>query len=167
MDDMLIKFKEVVDEEIQAYELLGELYELKQSILIQGKTDSLWDIDAKIMAEADIIRAVSQKRKEVAKYLGNEDITLSEVIEKARASDEILAQKLQGQKTKINILSKSIALQEETNFELVKHGLTMVGKTIDIIVKAVLPEVQVGQYNKQGKSIKGDKSLISSIVEEA
>ena len=50
---------------------------------------------------------------------------------------------------------------------LIKHGLIMVGKTIDIIVKALLPEVQVGQYDKQGQSVKGDKSLISSIVEEA
>lgn len=166
MDDMLIKFKDVVDEEIQAYELLGELYKIKQSILVQGKSDALWDIDAQIIARADNIKALNQKRREIARYLGNEDITMSEIIEKAKKADDVLAQKLQSQQTKLQILSKSLILQEDTNMNLIKHGLTMVGKTIDIIVGALLPQIQSGQYNSSGKSVESDKSLISSIVEE-
>jgi len=41
----------------------------------------------------------------------------------------------------------------------------MVGKTLDIIVGALMPQ-STGQYDKSGQSIHADKSLISSIVEE-
>lgn len=166
MDDTLIKFKEVVDEEIQAYESLGQLYEIKQSILVQGKSDELWDIDAKIIERADSIRALSLKRKDVARYLGNEDFTISEIIEKAKEANDSIADKLETQKTKLRILAKTLNLQEKTNMTLVKHGLVMVGKTLDIIVGALLPQIQSGHYNKQGQSIKSDKSLISSVSEE-
>jgi len=165
MDDMLIKFKEVVDEEIQAYEALGELYEIKQSILVQGKSDALWDIDAQIVNKADNIKELNQKRKAVAKYLGDENITLSEVIEKAKNSNDDLANKIIAQKAKLLVLSKSIALQEKTIMTLVKHGLIMVGKTLDIIAGVILPHSK--QYNKNGQNIEMDKSSLSSIVQEA
>lgn len=167
MDDMLIKFKEAVDEEIQAYESLGELYMIKQSILVQGKSDALWDIDAQIVSKVDDIKELNKKRKEVAKYLGDENITMSEIIEKAKEANNALAGKLESQKTKLNLLAKSLSLQEDTNMTLIKHGLTMVGKTIDIIVGAIMPQGQEGQYNNHGQSIKIDKSLISSVIEEA
>ena len=166
MDDTLYKFKEVVDEEIEAYESLGELYEIKQSFLVQGKSDNLWTIDAQIVSQADNIRQINLKRKEVAGYLGNEDLTMSEAIEKAKQINDTLANNLQTQKTKIKILARSLTLQEKTNITLIKHGLTMVGKTIDIIVGALVPHV-AGQYDKKGQNIENDKSLISSIVEEA
>lgn len=166
MDDMLIKFKEVVDEEIQAYESLGELYKIKQSLLVQGKSDVLWDIDAQIVSRADNIKKLNQKRKEIAKYLGDENFTISEIIEKAKAANDSIADKLETQKTKLKILAKSLTLQENTNMTLIKHGLTMVGKTLDIIVGALLPQVQSGQYNSSGQSVESDKSMISSIVEE-
>lgn len=167
MDDMLVKFKDVVDEEILAYESLGDLYTVKQSILVQGKSDALWDIDAQILSKADNIRELNQKRKEIAGYLGNEDLTMSEIIEKAKQANDVLANKLQAQQTKLKILAKSLTLQEDTTQNLIQHGLTMVGKTLDIIVSALLPQVQGGQYNRSGKNIDGDKSLISSVVEEA
>lgn len=166
MDDTLFKFKEVIDEEIEAYESLGELYEIKQSVLVQGKSDELWTIDAQIVSQADNIRQINLKRKEVAGYLGNEDLTMSEAIEKAKEINDALANNLQAQKTKIKILARALTLQEKTNITLIKHGLTMVGKTIDIIVGAIVPHV-AGQYDKKGQNIENDKSLISSIVEEA
>ena len=164
MDDILIKFKEVVDEEIQAYEKLGELYKIKQSILMQRKTDELWNIDAQILDRAENIKEINRKRKELSKYLGNEDITLSEVIEKAKASNDSLVGKLENQQTTLKVLSKTIALQETTNMTLVKHGLTVVGKTMDIIINAVAPHSK--QYNEKGKNVGIDKSMMSSIVEE-
>lgn len=164
MDDMLIKFKDVVDEEIQAYELLGELYKIKQSLLIQGKSDALWDIDAQIIARANNIKALNQKRRDIAKYLGNEDITMSEIIEKAKKADIALAEKLKTQKTQLQILSKSLMLQEDTNINLIKHGLTMVGKTLEIIISAFAPKGN--EYDKAGNNIQLYEEHISSIVEE-
>jgi len=167
MDNTLLEFKEIIDEEIQAYESMGELYNIKQSLLVQGKSDALWDIDAQIVERANGIRALNRKRKEIARYLGNENLTMSEAIEKAKESNERLVDSLQSQQTKLRIITKSLTLQENTNMTLIKHGLRMVGKTIDIIIEAVMPQAQAGQYNSHGQSIETDKSLISSVVEEA
>jgi len=167
MDNKLLKFKEVVDEEIQAYESMGDLYEMKQSILVQGKSDVLWDVDAQIIERANIIRALTLKRKDIARYLGNENLTMSEAIEKAKESNNGLVDSLQSQQVKLKILTKSLTLQENTNMTLIKHGLKMVGKTIDILVEAVMPQAKAGSYDNQGKNIEVDKSLISSVFEEA
>lgn len=166
MDDKLLKFKEVVDEEIQAYESLGQLYQIKQAILIQGKNDSLWEIDAQIVTQAEDIRNLSKKRKSIASYLGNENLTMTEAIEKAKAANDEIADSMEAQKAKLNILSKSLSLQETTNMTLIKHGLIMVGKTLDIIVGAIIPHV-TGEYDKKGQNIDNNKNLVSSIVEEA
>ena len=167
MDNKLLKFKEIVDEEIQAYESMGDLYEIKQSILVQGKSDVLWDVDAQIIERANIIRALTLKRKDIARYLGNENLTMSEAIEKAKESNDGLVDSLQSQQIKLQILTKSLSLQENTNMTLIKHGLKMVGKTIDILVEAVMPQAKAGSYDNQGKNIEVDKSLISSVFEEA
>lgn len=166
MNNALFQFKEIIDEEIQAYESLGELYKIKQSILVQGKSDALWDIDAQIIARADNIKALNEKRKEIARYLGDENLTMSEVIEKAKEANDSLADKLETQRNKLRILVKSLNLQEDTNMTLIKHGLTMVGRTLDIIVGNLMPQIQSGQYNNMGQSIKTDKSLISSVIED-
>ena len=165
MNGALIQFKDVIDEEIQAYESLGELYKIKQSILVQGKSDALWDIDAQIISKAENIKELNKKRKGVARFLGSENLTMTEIIEKAKASGDAIAEKLEHQKTKLNILAKSLNLQEDTNMTLLKHGIIMVGKTLDIIVGAVLPHAS--QYNNSGQCVENNKSLLSSIVEEA
>lgn len=164
MEDKLLQFKDVIDEEIAAYEYLGELYKIKQSILIQGKSDALWDIDAQIVAKADDIKNLNLKRKDVAKYLGDENISLSEIIDKAKASNDALAENLQQQQTKLQILAKSLILQENTNTNLIKHGLTMVGKTLEIILSAFAPAGS--QYNNSGKTTAQYEEHISSISEE-
>lgn len=166
MNNTLIEFKEIIDEEIKAYESLSDLYQIKQTILVQRKSDALWDIDAQILAKADDIKTLNQKRKNIARYLGNENMTMSEVIEKAKNANDSIADTLQTQKTKLKILAKSLTLQEKTNMTLVKHGLTMVSKTLSIIVGAFLPQ-SAGQYDNRGHNIGTDKSLLSSVVEEA
>jgi len=166
MDDTLIQFKEVIDEEIEAYEALGELYKIKQSILVQGKSDLLMGIDAQIVSKANFIKSLNSKRKDVAKYLGDENLTMSQVIDKAKAANDSIAEKLESQKTKLRIISKSLNLQETTNLTLIQHGLTMVGKTLEIIVGAFVPQANK-QYDKSGHDVKSYEELVSSIVEEA
>ncbi|MDD3436276.1 MAG: flagellar export chaperone FlgN, partial [Candidatus Gastranaerophilales bacterium] len=142
MNDVLLKFNGIIDEEIEAYEALSELYQLKQSALVQGQSDALWDIDAQIIEKAKNIKELNGKRKVIAGYLGDENLTLSGAIEKAKAANDDIAEKLEAQKTKINIITKTLMLQENTNMTLVKHGLTMVGKTLDIIVGIISPQTQ-------------------------
>ena len=165
MDDTLTKFKEVVDEEIKSYESMENFYVLKQSLLVKGESDALWDLDAQILAEADNIRELSKKRKEISKILGDENLSMSEIIEKAQDSNKSIVGSLETQRDKLRELAKSLALKEETNLTLIKHGLTMVEKTLDIFLETCLPQSK--QYNKLGQNIENDKSSISSIVEEA
>lgn len=161
----LLKFKEVVDEEIKAYEDMEELYKLKQAVLVQGKSDILWDVDARIVSKIKNLREIDTDRKAAARYLGNENLTMTEAIEKAKNYNDGMADKLQSQKTKLNILANSITLYEKTNMELIKHGLVMVGKRLNIIVNAFLPPSN--EYNNQGKNVGNDKMQISSVIEEA
>lgn len=164
LNEELIKFKEVVDEEIKAYESMEELYKLKQAILVQCKTDALWDVDAKIVENMKNIKALNSQRKEVAKYIGNENLTMSEIIEKAQASNKDLAESLKQQKTKINLLSKSISIHERTNLDLIKHGLTLTKKRLEIVFNAFIPNSD--QYDQSGRNVNGEEVRISSIIEE-
>jgi len=160
----LTQFKEAVDEEIKSYEAMEELYKIKQAILVQGKSDVLWEVDEKIVSRMKTLKNLDSQRKEIAKYLGSETLTMSQAIAKAQASNDAIAEKLKTQQTKLKILANSISLYERTNMDLIKHGLIMTGKTINIIVSALLP--QSNQYNKEGKNVENDKFRISSIVEE-
>lgn len=164
-NNTLLKFKEAIDEEIVAYEAMEQLYKLKQAVLVQCKSNALWEVDSKIVEKMENIRRLSSKRKEVAKYLGDENLTISQVIERAQNSKDAIAEKLKAQQVKLNVLSKSISLYERTNMDLIKHGLVMVEKTFDIIVNALLPKPN--EYNNKGKNIGNEKMQLSSMVEEA
>lgn len=162
---ILEKFKDAVDAEIKEYEAMDELYKLKQAILIQGKSDALWDVDAKIVDKIGTIKSATQKRREAAKYLGDENLSMSLVIEKAKNMNDPLLKNLQEQSTKLNLLTKSLSLQEKTNMELIKHGLTMAEKTLGIIFSVVSP--LPSEYDKSGRNIENTKERISSVIEEA
>lgn len=164
-NEILEQFRETVDKEIQEYEAMEELYKLKQAVLVQGRSDALWDVDAKIVSKIDTLKTITSERKEVAKYLGNENLTMTEAINKAKASNDKLAEKLQNQKTKLNVLSNSISLYERTNMDLIKHGLVMAEKTMGIIIGVLSP--QPNEYDKSGKNVGTEKMQISSVVEEA
>lgn len=165
MNDALLELNGIIDEEIEAYEALHELYELKQAVLVQGKSDALWDIDSQILKKADNIKEINKKRKEVALYLGDENLTMSQIIEKAKDANGALAENLDIKKKKLKVLAKSLILLENTNMTLVKHGLTMVGKTLDIIIGVLSPQAQ-GQYDKHGQNIGTNDNFTSSIEEE-
>src|SRR5574344_505457 len=139
-EETLTKFKEAVDAEIKIYEEMEELYKLKQSVLIQCKTHELGDVDAKIISQINTVQAVSDRRRNVGKYLGNENITMSEIIEKAMEKDKSLAEDFKLQKKKLNTLAASIKLYESTNIELIKHGMEMNHKRLSIIFNALRSE---------------------------
>lgn len=165
MNDALLDYNEIIDEEIHAYEALENLYKVKESILIQGKSDALWDIDVRIVEHAKGIKELGQRRREIGQHLGNEEISLSEVIEKAEKVNKELAAKFSNQKKQLNILSKTLVLQQKTHMSLIEHGLTMVEKTMDIIFNVVAPQSQ--QYDKRGHNVQASEGLLSSITEEA
>ncbi len=166
MDDKLLQYKQIMDEQIEAYESLGELYKEKHSLLVQCKSSELWEVDSKIVSKAEYIKQLNDQRKEISKYLGDENFTMSQIIEKAKAANDEMVPNLEDQRAKLRLLGKSLSLQEKTNQTLIKHGLTMVGKTLEIIVGAFIPQAN-SQYDKNGQDVKSYEGLVSSIVEEA
>src|SRR5574344_1061937 len=140
MNDALVEYSEIIEEELHAYEALGDLYSKKEEILVQGNSDALWDIDSKIVEHAKNIKQIEENRQRVALSLGNENITLSEVIEKVKVEDKNLAQKISSQKEKLGALSKKLILQQKTHMSLIEHGLKMVEKTMDIIFNVASPQ---------------------------
>ena len=84
----LEQFKDTVDEEIKEYEAMDELYKIKQAVLVQGKSDALWDVDAKIVERMNKLKKIARQRKDVARYLGDENLTMSAAIDKAKAAND-------------------------------------------------------------------------------
>jgi seryl-tRNA synthetase len=162
--EVLKSFKEAVDEEIKVYEEMETLYKIKQSVLIQCKTDELWNVDSKIVSQINTVKNLSEKRKNVGKYLGNENITMSEIIEKAMNSNKDLAEEFKVQKKKLNTLTTAISLYENTNLELIKHGLEVTDKKLSIIYNTITPHSN--QYNNNGQKTTATEQNISSVIEE-
>lgn len=164
MNDALLQFNGIIDEEICAYESLKELYCAKERILVEGNSDEIWEIDSKIMAKADEIRTLDQKRGDCSALFGCEKFTISDAIQKASETNTVLSSKFKSQKEKLNILSKELQQKEKNIMALIEHGMTIVDKTIDIIVDMANPKSQ--GYNNKGKNVKSSENLISSITEE-
>jgi hypothetical protein len=167
MDVLLLnKFEQNIEEEIKAYEELEILYKEKQSALVTGMVDKLLGVDSKILEKAEQLKILNSNRIETSRYLGDENLSMTNVIEKAKTVNEQLAKKLIIQKTKLGLLSSSLGIYEKTNMQLIKHGLTMTGKTLNIITNVLSP--QSTQYNSVGKEVRRkDMVQISSIIEEA
>lgn len=162
----LLQFEKNVEEEIKAYQDMEELYKIKQAVLVQGRREALCDVDSKILDKIEQLKILNNQRKNVSKYLGNEEMTMSEAIQKANAVNPQLAQRLQVQKTMLNALSGTLTIYEKTNLDLIKHGLLMANKTLNIIINALAP--QANQYSNTGKNLEQDRKVhLSTIVEEA
>ena len=62
-------------------------------------------------------------------------------------------------------MAKKIFELEKVNAELLKHGMHVTNKTLEIIIKGIKPVTQ--EYNHNGKNIAKEQFEMSSIVEEA
>lgn len=166
MKDAFLKYSEIIEEELHAYEDLSELYKTKEEVLVQGKSDELWDIDSKVVEQAKVIKQIEENRQKMAELLGNQNIKLEEIIQKTSQFDKELSEKFEELQKKLKELSRTISLQQKKHMSLIEHGLKMVDKTMDIIYNVAAPQNQ--QYDKYGHNIKTNTdTVLSSIIEEA
>ena len=146
---------QMLDNTISVYEELLELYKEKKKVLLTPKNNELLRIvDEKILAQVNTVKKVNAKREEFC--------TLIELAQKECPQFE---KKLSEQKVKINEVAEEMALVEKTNVELIKHGLVMSDKLLDIIISAATP--QTDNYDMHGKNVDTSELSISSIVEDA
>lgn len=157
---------QMLDNTISVYEELLELYKEKKKVLLTPKNnESLRIVDEKILAQVNTVKKVNAKREEFCNENEISSTKISTLIELAQKECPQFEKKLSEQKVKINEVAEEMALVEKTNVELIKHGLVMSDKLLDIIISAATP--QTDNYDMHGKNVDTSELSISSIVEDA
>lgn len=165
MSDAILDYNKIVDEEIDAYVALKSLYVEKEEVLIKGKREDLFNIDTKILNQAKIIQEIETRRTDITKALGNEKITLTNIIDKLKTENSALAESFTQQRQKLQELTKDLKTLQKRHESLVEHSLKIVEKTIDIIYSVAAPQSE--QYDKTGNNTKiNENNVISSVIEE-
>jgi seryl-tRNA synthetase len=166
MDDKFFKQLDVaIQEDIHALEDMLVLYKQKKEALIKGDKDNLVSVDEKLLEIVEHLKDLHKQRRQIFSQYGQEDKNLSQIIELAKSCSNPLSETFEGHKVKLNKVSEELSLLERSNVELLKHGLTMSDKLLNIITSALLP--QTDNYDKHGKNVDTSNISISSIVENA
>lgn len=147
----LFNLIEVLDKEIKAYSNLKQLFEEKKETLIHSKADDLGELDNKILSLNDKIKRINDsRRKIVLEIVGDEEANMSTLIAFAEEGFPDFAEKLKERKVKICKLFSDLALLNNQNVELLKHGIIISNKMLETIINAFAP--QGSFYNGAGKT---------------
>ena len=154
----------LINQEIDEYKNIEKLYADKKEILVHCKTAELYEIDSRITDTYKKIKNLSSMRKNVTKSMNMLSFSMSDIIKKLKEQDEAAAKKFEEKKAIVNELAQKIFNLEKTNYELIKHGMLVTNKTLEIFLKGIKPITK--EYNQKGKNIAKDQLEMSSIVEE-
>ncbi len=154
----------LINQEIDEYKNIEKLYADKKEILVHCKTAELYEIDSQITDTYKKIKNLSSMRKNVTKSMNMLSFSMSDIIKKLKEQDESAAKKFEEKKAIVNELAQKIFNLEKTNYELIKHGMLVTNKTLEIFLKGIKPITK--EYNQKGKNIAKDQLEMSSIVEE-
>ena len=140
----------ILDEELEAYTKLKELFAEKKELLKKAKSDDLGVVDNKILALNDSIVKLNDARKRASIELIGKDGCMSDFISFAEVHDP--AQKEALLLRKVNFCNKidEISLLHKQNVELIQHGITITNKMLENIVNAFAPQGSI--YNGAGKT---------------
>ena len=159
------KLENIIDSEINGYEKIEKLYADKKELLIKGKANDLHTIDEKITDEYKNITSFAEQRKNMSETMNMPTFSMTDIINNIKKEDEKAALKFEEKKAKVNELAKRIFELERTNLELLKHGMHVTNKTLEIIIKGLQPITK--EYNQKGENITKNQLEMSSIIEEA
>ena len=166
MNEQILGQIEVVFNEIlTAYSRMADLYEEKKQNLVKLNPEALKLTDNLILETNDLLVDLNNERLRILQQLGVEEMNVSEIIEEAEKIGSPKVDFFKDFKVKINEVSKKITLLEQTNVELIEHGLTMSNKVLDIIIQACTP--QSTGYDWHGKNSQSLSMGISSVCEDA
>ena len=141
---------ETLDKEIAAYTELKELFSEKREILKKAKPDDLGVLDNKILAANDTITKLNKQRQNLAQKMLGKEANMSDFIELAQKEAPEFTEGLQERKVKICKLFDELALLNNQNVELLKHGIIISNKMLETIINAFAP--QGSYYNGAGKT---------------
>lgn len=154
----------IIDDELEAYTKLRDLFVEKKELLKKSKSDDLGVVDNKILALNGSIVKLNEKRKNLSMELLNKDASMSEFIAFAEANQIDVKDKLEDRKVKICKLFEELALLNNQNVELIKHGIIITNKMLETIVDAFAPQGSI--YNGAGKTTDTHELNMWTINEE-
>ena len=165
LQEQIKTLENIVDKEIDGYKNIEKLYVDKKELIIKGKSTELFDVDAKIVDTFKSISNYSEMRKNISKSMNMPTFSLTDIINNIKQQDAQAAENLEKKRDEVKELSQKIFELEKVNLELLKHGMHVTNKTLEIIIKGLKPITE--EYNKNGKNITKDQLEMSSIIEEA
>ena len=148
---------EVLEKELKAYTELKELFSEKREILKKSRSDDLGVLDNKIIALNNKITGLNKDRQKISEELTGKNANMSEFIEFAEQNAPDFVEGLKERKVKICNIIPEIALLNQQNVELLKHGIIITNKMLDTIVNAFAP--QGSYYNGAGKTDTHDMDM--------
>lgn len=157
MKDKFKNLIKILDQELEAYTKLKDLFQEKKELLIKAKSEDLGVLDNKILAVNDSIVKLNNSRKKIAGELLNEEASMSDFIKLAEESNEEFVEPLMLRKVKICNISEELVLLNNQNVELIKHGITITNKMLETIVDAFAPQGSI--YNGAGKTDSHDLNM--------
>ena len=140
----------ILDEELEAYTKLKELFAEKKELLKKAKSDDLGVVDNKILAVNDSIVKLNASRQSLSMELLGKDGSMSDYIEFAEANQPDVKEALLLRKVKICNIFDELALLNNQNMELIKHGIVITNKMLETIINAFAPQGSI--YNGAGKT---------------
>ena len=150
MKEKFRKLIELLDKEYEAYSKLKDLFEEKRDLLKKAKSDDLGVVDNKILALNDSIVKLNNARKNASIELIGKDGCMSDFISFAEVNFPEQKEALLLRKDKICNIFNDLALLNNQNVELIKHGITITNKMLETIVNAFAPQGSI--YNGAGKT---------------
>lgn len=144
------KLLNIIDEEIKAYEELKPLFEEKKELLKKSKSGDLIEVDNRIIAQNELIVKLNKARQDISVKHFNKDCSMSDYIELLGGENDEYKEQLLLRKVKICNILDELTLLNNQNVELLKHGIIITNKTLDMIVDAFAP--QGSNYDETGKT---------------
>lgn len=141
---------EILDKELDAYIELKNLFQEKQEVLKKAKPEELGCVDNKILALNDKITKLNSERKNIGFELTGEEANMSKFIEVATNVAPEFVDRLKERKVKICNNFTELAQLNQSNVELLKHGMIITNKMLETIIDAFAP--QGCNYNGAGKT---------------
>ena len=165
IQEQIKTLENIINKEIDGYKDIEKLYMDKKEILIHGKSEELMNVDEKIMNAYKGLNNSLEARRVVMKSMEMPTFSMTDLINKIKSADEEAAKNIEAKKTEANKLAQRIFELDRVNLELIKHGMHVTNKTLEIIIRGLKPITN--EYNQKGQNITKEQLEMSSIIEEA
>ena len=165
IQEQIKTLENIIDKEIDGYKDIEKLYMDKKEILIHGKSEELMNVDEKIMNAYKGLNNSLEARRVVMKSMEMPTFSMTDLINKIKSAEEEAAKNFESKKAEANKLAQRIFELDRVNLELIKHGMHVTNKTLEIIIRGLKPITN--EYNHKGQNITKEQLEMSSIIEEA